>query len=130
MRELIDTFLNYLSVERGLANNTLIAYREDLNNYLAFIEKSHIEALSRISKENITNFMLNERDNGISPNSVARRLAAIRMFHRFLAREKILKADPSTLIDSPKLWKRVPDTLSVNEVEALIAQPNVHETQA
>jgi integrase/recombinase XerD len=129
MRELIDTFLNYLSVERGLANNTIIAYREDLNNYLGFIEKSHIEALSKISKENITNFMLSQRDNGIAPNSVARRLAAIRMFHRFLARERILKVDPSTLIDSPKLWKRVPDTLTVNEVEALIAQPNVHDTQ-
>ena len=46
MKELIDTFLNYLSVERGLANNTIIAYREDLNNYLSFIEKSRIEVLS------------------------------------------------------------------------------------
>jgi integrase/recombinase XerD len=51
------------------------------------------------------------------------------MFHRFLARERILSADPSALIDSPKLWKRVPDTLSVNEVEALIAQPDVRDTQ-
>ena len=129
MKELIDTFLNYLSVERGLANNTIIAYREDLNNYLGFIERCHIEALSKISKDNITSFMLSQRDSGIAPNSVARRLAAIRMFHRFLARERILKVDPSTLIDSPKLWKRVPDTLTVNEVEALIAQPNVHDTQ-
>jgi integrase/recombinase XerD len=129
VRELIDSFLNYLSVERGLANNTIIAYREDLNNYLGFIEDSHIEALSKISKDNIMGFMLNQRDSGIAPNSVARRLAAIRMFHRFLARERILKADPSALIDSPKLWKRVPDTLSINEVEALIAQPNVHDTQ-
>ena len=129
MKELIDTFLNYLSMERGLASDPIIAYREDLNNYLGFIEQSHIEALSKISKDNITNFMLNQRDSGIAPNSVARRLAAIRMFHRFLARERILKTDPSTLIDSPKLWKRIPDTLSVNEVEALIAQPNVHETQ-
>jgi len=129
MKELIDTFLNYLSVERGLSNNTIISYREDLNKYLDFIEKSHIEVLSRISKDNITNFMLEQRDKGIAPNSVARRLAAIRMFHRFLARERILKTDPSTLIDSPKLWKRVPDTLTVNEVEALIAQPNVHDTQ-
>ncbi|MFA5287485.1 MAG: site-specific tyrosine recombinase XerD [Candidatus Omnitrophota bacterium] len=129
MKELIDTFLNYLSVERGLANNTIIAYREDLNNYLGFIERCHIEALSKISKDNITSFMLSQRDSGIAPNSVARRLAAIRMFHRFLARERILKIDPSTLIDSPKLWKRVPDTLTVNEVEALIAQPNVHDTQ-
>ncbi len=129
MKELIDTFLNYLSVERGLSGNTIISYRRDLNNYLDFIEKSHIEALSKISKDNITNFMLAQRDKGIAPNSVARRLAAIRMFHRFLTRERILKTDPSTLIDSPKLWKRVPDTLTVNEVEALIAQPDLRNTQ-
>jgi len=129
MKELIDTFLNYLSVERGLANNTIISYREDLNTYLDFIEKSHIEALSKISKDNITNFMFAQKYKGIGPNSIARRLAAIRMFHRFLARERILKTDPSTLIDSPKLWKRVPETLTLNEVELLISQPNVHNSQ-
>ncbi|PIP18762.1 MAG: site-specific tyrosine recombinase XerD [Candidatus Omnitrophica bacterium CG08_land_8_20_14_0_20_41_16] len=129
MKELIDTFLNYLSVERGLSNNTIIAYREDLNKYLDFMEKNHIEVLSKIAKDNITDFMLSQRDDGIAPNSVARRLAAIRMFHRFLARERILKTDPSTLIDSPKLWKRVPDTLTVNEVEALIVQPDARDRQ-
>jgi integrase/recombinase XerD len=129
MKELIDTFLNYLSVERGLSNNTIISYREDLNTYLDFIEKSNIDVLSKISKDNITNFMFAQKDKGIGANSVARRLAAIRMFHRFLTRERILKSDPSTLIESPKLWKRVPETLSLNEVEALIAQPNVRNVQ-
>ncbi|MBN2830677.1 MAG: site-specific tyrosine recombinase XerD [Candidatus Omnitrophica bacterium] len=129
MKELIDTFLNYLSIERGLSNNTIISYRVDLNNYLTFIEGKNIDSLSKISKDNITGFMLAQRDKGIAPNSVARRLAAIRMFHRFLARERILKNDPSTLVDSPKLWKRVPDALTLNEVEALIAQPNVHNSQ-
>ena len=129
MKELIDTFLNYLSVERGLSNNTIISYREDLNTYLDFIEKSNIDVLSKISKDNITNFMFAQKDKGIGVNSVARRLAAIRMFHRFLTRERILKSDPSTLIESPKLWKRIPETLSLNEVEVLIAQPNVRNVQ-
>ncbi|MFA4989678.1 MAG: site-specific tyrosine recombinase XerD [Candidatus Omnitrophota bacterium] len=129
MKELIDIFLNYLSVERGLSNNTIISYREDLNTYLDFIEKSDIDVLSKISKNNITNFMFNQKEKGIGVNSIARRLAAIRMFHRFLTRERILKSDPSTLIESPKLWKRVPETLSLNEVEALIAQPNVRDIQ-
>lgn len=129
MKELIDTFLNYLSVERGLSRNTIISYREDLNTYLDFIEKSNIDALSKITKNNITGFMYTQKDKGIAPNSIARRLAAIRMFHRFLTRERIVKEDPSTLIDSPKLWKRVPETLTLNEVEALIAQPNARDTQ-
>jgi len=129
MKELIDTFLNYISVERGLANNTIISYREDLQLYLDYIEECHIDALSKIDKANITNFMLSQKDRGIAPNSIARRLAAIRMFHRFLARERIIKNDPSALIDSPKLWKRVPDTLTINEVDALIAAADVHDTQ-
>lgn len=129
MKELIDTFLNYISVERGLANNTVVSYREDLNTYLDFIEKSNIDALSRISKDNITNFMFDQKAKGIAANSIARRLAAIRMFHRFLTRERILKNDPSALIDSPKLWKRVPETLTLNEVEALIAQPDARSSQ-
>jgi integrase/recombinase XerD len=73
--------------------------------------------------------MLFQKDKGMAANSIARRLAAIRMFHRFLARERILKSDPSNLIDSPKLWKKIPDTLSINEVEALIAQPNIRDKQ-
>ncbi len=126
MKELIDTFLSYLSVERGLASNTVTSYREDLNVYLDFMQKGGITALSRIAKNDITDFMLDQKGRGISANSIARRLAAIRMFHRFLVRERVLKNDPSVLIESPKLWKKVPDTLSLNEIEALIGQPQTN----
>lgn len=129
MKELIDTFLSYLSVERGLSNNTILAYRKDLGFYLDFIEARNINALSKIEKSNIFDFMQSQKEGGICANSIARRVAAIRMFHRFLAREKITKSDPSILIDSPRLWKKVPDTLSVNEVEALIAQPDTRDAQ-
>jgi integrase/recombinase XerD len=129
MKELVDSFLNYLSVERALSPNTIISYRQDLNSYLDFIEKSRIDVLSKVQRQDITSFMLNQRDKGISANSVARRLAAIRMFHRFLARERVLRNDPTTLIDSPKLWRKIPDSLSLNEVEALIAQPDIRDRQ-
>ncbi|MDD5465905.1 MAG: site-specific tyrosine recombinase XerD [Candidatus Omnitrophica bacterium] len=129
MKELIDSFLDYLSVERALAKNTIAAYRQDLNMYLDFMIKRKIEALSRINKNDIVEFMLFEKDNGISPTSISRRLAAIRMFHRFLSRERVIKSDPTVLIDSPKLWKKVPDTLSLNEVEALIGQPQARDRQ-
>lgn len=129
MKELIDAFLNYLSVERGLSNNTIISYREDLNSYSGFMVNHRVDALSKIAKNDIINFMLNQKDKGISANSIARRLAAIRMFHRFLTRERILKNDPTVLIDSPKLWKKIPDTLSLNEVDALIAQPDIRSKQ-
>jgi len=129
MKELIDTFLDYLFVERGLSNNTVVSYREDLNSYIDFMIKSHIDALSKITKNDITNFMMNQKDKGLASNSIARRLAAIRMFHRFLARERIVKNDPTNLIDSPKLWKKIPETLSLSEVEALLAQPDIRDKQ-
>jgi len=129
MHELIDAFLDYLSVERALAKNTILAYRADLNLYLDFIKQRGIEILSKSTKHEIVEFMLAQKSTGISPTSISRRLAAIRMFHRFLARERVLKSDPTTLIDSPKLWKKIPDTLSLNEVEALISQPDSRDLQ-
>jgi integrase/recombinase XerD len=129
MKEFIDAFLNYLSVERGLAKNTMLSYRQDLGYYTDFLEAAHVDTLSKITKNDITNFMFQQKDKGLSPNSISRRLAAIRMFHRFLVRERISKVDPSNLIDSPKLWKKIPDTLSLNEVDALLAQPDVRDKQ-
>jgi integrase/recombinase XerD len=129
MKELIDSFLDYLLVERALAKNTILAYRQDLNIYLDFMIQRGINALSKVTRNDIVEFMFFEKDKKISATSISRRLAAIRMFHRFLTRERVLKIDPTTLIESPKLWKKIPDTLSLNEVEALIAQPDVRDHQ-
>ncbi|MDP2940939.1 MAG: site-specific tyrosine recombinase XerD [Candidatus Omnitrophota bacterium] len=129
MKELIEPFMNYLSVERGLANNTISSYRRDLGFYVDFLRQKGISALSGISKNEITDFMFAQKDKGISANSVARRLAAIRMFHRFLVRERISRDDPAHLIDTPKLWKKIPETLSLAEVEALIARPDPRNKQ-
>lgn len=129
MHELIEAFLNYLTVERGLSGNTIFSYRRDLNIYSEFLAHRRIDAASKITRNDITEFMLNQKDAGISPNSIARRLAAIRMFHRFLSRERILQSDPTNLIDSPKLWKKIPETLSLNEVESLLTQPDIRDKQ-
>ncbi len=129
MKELIDPFLDYLSVERGLSHNTIISYRKDLLLYTESLDHAHINAVSGITKNEITDFMFSQKDAGLSARSIARRLSAIRMFHRFLVRERIAQNDPSVLVDTPKLWKRVPETLSLNEVEALLAQPNIRKKQ-
>lgn len=129
MRELVDTFLTYLSVERGLSRNTIISYQGDLVSFMDFLEKRAINALSKTSKNDVVDFMLFQKDKGLAANSVARRLAAIKVFYRFLVRERILKNDPTSIIDSPKLWKKIPETLSLEEVNALLAQPDLRDTQ-
>jgi integrase/recombinase XerD len=129
MKELVETFLNYLSVERGLSFNTLVSYRGDLKEYEAFLSARSAGALSGVTRNDIVEFMSAQKARGISSNSIARRLAAIRMFYRFLVRERVLKDDPSGLVDTPKLWKKIPDTLSVGEVEALLAQPDLRRAR-
>lgn len=129
MQELIETFITYLSVERGLARNSILSYKKDLSSYTDYLKNRIGVSLSKTTRNDITNFMLFQKDRGLSANSISRALAAIRMFYRFLVRERVLKSDPSSLIDSPKLWKKIPETLSVNEIEALLAQPDTRDVQ-
>lgn len=129
MQEFIDTFLSYLSVERGLSRNTIVSYKQDLDSYMSFLSAGAVSALSKTSRNDIVDFMLSQKERGIGANSIARRLAAIKSFYRFLVRERILKNDPSSLIETPKLWKRVPETLSLQEVEALLLQPDQRNSQ-
>ncbi|MGD9014893.1 MAG: site-specific tyrosine recombinase XerD [Candidatus Omnitrophota bacterium] len=126
MREFIDIFLNYLSVERGLSGNTVISYRRDLQDFLDYLQdRQGISSLERTDKNQITAFLMHLKTQGLNANSISRKLAAIKTFYRFLVREKIMKNDPTSLLESPKLWRRIPPTLSVKEIEVLITQPDL-----
>ncbi len=120
MYECIEDFINYLSVERGMSHNTLLAYRRDLSQYFDYLTDIGINKVDDIEKKHITAFMYFQKKAGLSANSICRSLSCIRMFHRFLVREGIVRHDPTLLIDSPKLWKKVPETLSVYEIDAII----------
>jgi integrase/recombinase XerD len=121
MKPLISEFLNYLSVERGLAKNTLMAYGRDLEAYVQYLEAQHgVKSPEGVSREKITSYMHQQKKLGLTAGSICRSLAAIRMFHRFLVRENFSGVDPTDLVETPKLWKRVPDVLSQLEVNAMI----------
>lgn len=125
MRQFIEGFLNYLSVERSLSKNTIISYRRDLEKYIAYLENARVSSLSAASRKDISDFMFSLKDKGLSPNSIARNLVAIKVFYRFLVRERILPIDPSGLLDSPKLWKKIPDALTIEEVNGLLKSVNL-----
>ncbi len=129
MRENIDAFLNYLSVERGLSRNTLLSYGQDLRLYEEYLSAHNVALFSGVNRNMIVDFMLAQKDRGIAANSIARRLTAIKVFHRFLVRERLQKDDPTSLIDTPRLWKRIPEALSLDEVERLLAAPDLRDTQ-
>lgn len=129
MDKFVDMFLDYLSVERGLSKNTIVSYGRDLNAYLKFLDSIAKKTISSSSREDIREFMLHEKDKGLSVNSIARNLASLRMFYRFLTRERLIKTDVSSYIDTPKLWKKIPDVLNFDEVEKLIESPDLNTPQ-
>ena len=120
MREYLDEFLGYLSVERGLADNTLVAYSQDLRRYHAYLDEKQVASVADIQREHITQFLFQLKRSGLSTRSICRKLAAIKMFHRFLVREALAKGDPSSLVDTPRLWQRVPEVLTQDEIQAMI----------
>lgn len=133
---LVDAFLDYVTVERGLTTNTRLSYREDLGEFLGFLRRHKIEQAAIIDRQLITIFLLEQRKpgstvrghtriTGLSARSAARRLAALRMFFRFLVREKLLAADPTQNIDTPKLWRELPQVLDYTEVERLLHAPKL-----
>jgi integrase/recombinase XerD len=124
VEQLIDAFLDHLAVERGLASNTRSAYRNDLAQFSAFLRDRGIEHLNEAQRHHITEYLLHQRKGGLSACSLARHLAAIRMFCRFLYREKLLAVDVTQTIDSPKLGRTLPHTLDYQEIERLLAAPD------
>ena len=126
----IEEFLNYLAVERGLAQNTLLAYRRDLLKYAAFLKECRVNDAAQASRKMVTDFMYAQKEKNLSTNSICRALAAIKTFHRFLVRERMADEDPTNLVETPKLWKRVPEVLSAHEIEAIIEAAQGRHWQA
>ncbi len=116
----LDLFLNYLAVEKGLSNNTIKAYGNDIISYLDFIEQKNYINISSIRPLDVAAFVTSLKDSGLSPRSRSRSLSAVRMFHRFLMLENYSSTNPTAVIESPKSINKLPIVLSGREVERLL----------
>ncbi len=116
-------YQSFLNFERNLTENSVEAYVSDIKKLQKFIENKG-GTLEAISQDQIEEFLCGLRDVGISPSSQKRILIGIRSFYKFLRLEKIIEADPTELIDSPKLGEHLPTVLSIQEVDAMIASPD------
>lgn len=116
----VEDFLRHLSIERGLAQNSLDAYSRDLAKYSAFLEQNGCQ-VERVTPELIAEFMQSLHAAGLSASSNARTLAAVRGLHRFLLNEGAADSDPAAKMRRPRLAMRLPKALSLAEVEALLA---------
>jgi len=121
---LTDRYLNYLLVEKGLSAKTLDSYGSDMAMYLSFLENNGVKDISEADTPVILKHLIAMRDAGLGARSRARHLVTIRGFYRFLVQEKLLKHDPTRLIDLPKSGLKLPDVLSVEEVRLLLSIPD------
>ena len=123
---LVDRYLNYLLIEKGLSEKTLESYSSDMAMYLSFLENNGVKDISATDTPVILKHLISMRDTGLGARSRARHLVTIRGFYRFLVQEKILKHDPTRLIDLPKSGLKLPDVLSIEEVRLLLSIPDIN----
>ncbi len=123
VREL-PLFLDYLAVEKGLARNSLDAYRRDLTAFGLHVGRKGL-ATREVSRGDVVSFLGARRADGASPRSLARATSALRGFFRFLAAEGILPADPTAELQNPRRWAVLPKVLSAEEVRRLLEAPDV-----
>ena len=123
MESLVRAFLNYLRVEKGLSQNTILAYGRDLKKFQAFAEM-HGRTLKQIHRDHIVDFLTSLYRSGLDSRSVARHLVALRHFFRFAQVEGYILEDPAASVETPKFRMRLPNHLSTEEVNRLLAQPD------
>ena len=117
----IDQFLDAAWSERGLSKNTLSAYRSDLTIFSAWLKKD----LLAVDSENITKFLASRYKQGMTTRTTARILSSLRRFYGYFLRENEIKIDPTALIFAPKTTRDLPQSLTENDVEALLAAPQL-----
>lgn len=124
MQRLLVKYFDYLLIERGMAQNTLESYGRDLRRYIFFIEEDKkINDINKITPEVIVEYLSRIRDEGLAANSMNRSLAALRGFYKYLLREKILTENPLANIELAKVWMKLPETISKEEMKIILAQP-------
>ncbi len=114
-----DLFLDMIAAERGAARNTLDAYRRDLVGYLRFLAERG-DHPARVGTERVRDYLLKLDRDGLKPSSAARRLSALRQFHKFLCAEGHRGTDPTSVLEGPRRGRPLPKVLGVDEVERLL----------
>ncbi|WP_257347832.1 site-specific tyrosine recombinase XerD [Pseudalkalibacillus decolorationis] len=124
MKDEVQDFLHYLTVERGLSSNTLQSYERDLKQYTThMIKERNQKDLDDVRRNDIIQYLYFLKDEGKASTTIARNIASIRSFHQFLLREKRTNQDPAVHIETPKTERKLPKVLSSTEVESLMEAP-------
>ncbi len=117
---ILASFGGFLAMEKGLSGNSVAAYNADLRDFRDFLREKRGRKLPDATRDDILDHLEHLSIKGLEQSSIARKLVSIKVFHRYLFQEKLTPSDITDVMDSPKLWRVLPDFLSVEEVDRLI----------
>jgi integrase/recombinase XerD len=121
----IEEFISYISIERGLAENTVESYLHDLNSFNNYIfEELTLSYYQDVTESNIVSYLVFLQKTGKATSTIARHIATLKSFFNYLLRENIISTDPTSNLETPKLSRKLPKILTVAEVEQLLQQPD------
>jgi integrase/recombinase XerD len=122
-REWIERFLQYLRLEKGLAENTIASYRFDLQMYEMHLKRTSV---LQVQPPDVSKFLRFLYGRKLKPRSATRAFAAVRGLHKFLILERATKENPTANIEQPRWWKPLPNVLALEEVDRLLAAPDTN----
>lgn len=123
MRNTVSKFLEYLKTEKGSSPNTVASYRRDVNNLINYIESNSL-TVGKITNTNLNSYLIYLEKMGKAPSTISRNVASIHCYFRYLYKNKIIEQDPSSNLISPKIEKKLPEVLTMDEVDILLSQPS------
>ena len=116
----LEQFSDYLAFERGLSDRTLDAYGKDLGRFVAFLDARGVRGPRDVAHTDVRDYVYHLKDAGLAATSIRRAQSAIRTYFSFLLGEGVVESDPSERLESPRVWRRLPDVLSRTDVERLV----------
>ena len=121
---IFNSFVIYLKEEKGFSEHTVKSYKNDINKFLIYLSKSDME-LKKVTKENIRDFLANQYDAGLSKKTIARRLASIKSFSKFLFNTDFITKNPTIFLSTPKVAKKLPSFIDEKIIDELMSQPDL-----
>lgn len=126
--QILSEYLEYLDVEKGLAENSTEAYRRDLSEFMEFCMSNGVNELTEVSRGNISAYILNLHEKKYSASSIMRKIASLRGVFKWMCANEYCKVDPTLTIERPKLPKKLPKVISVKEIEEILTS-DLNDTQ-
>ena len=127
MNKELDDFINYLEYERNYSNNTIIAYKNNILQLINYLDSININDIKSVKYETIRGYLSYLHENKYKSKSISRMISSMRSFFKYLKVENVITNNPMTLISNPKLEKKLPKYLTINEVEKILNVPDMND---